>query len=233
MSRARPINLPDGTQIWFDQNQNGQKATTNQLAWLAAAEDTPIDSLLDEGLSQGQVLFRLRAAMEPGTIPFDIIERRRKAREEARRQPGCRICSKLDLECDGDITRHHFVPRWMMLELENYAAYAARSKCTIPICIGRHRDLHLDDDRETPKSIAQFMTDDERAFAQQMLEELEWQHPRMFKLIRGGVAGKEYERQLIEDYDADLFSKGSLNVEDNTIVHAPDAYLSRYYRLVP
>jgi hypothetical protein len=130
MSRARPINLPDGTQIWFDQNLNGQKATSNQLAWLAAAEDTPIDSLLDEGLSQGQVLFRLRAVMEPGTIPFDIIERRRKAREEARRQPACRICFSLDLECDGDITRHHFVPRWMMLELENYSAYAARSKCT-------------------------------------------------------------------------------------------------------
>jgi hypothetical protein len=54
------------------------------------------------------------------------------------------------------------------------------------------------------------MTDDERSFAQQMLEELEWQHPRMFKLIRGGVAGKEYERQLIEDYDNDLFSKSEL-----------------------
>jgi hypothetical protein len=40
MSRARPIEFPDGTIIWFDQNQNGQKATANQLAWLAAAEDT-------------------------------------------------------------------------------------------------------------------------------------------------------------------------------------------------
>jgi hypothetical protein len=95
MSRARPIRLPDGTEIWFDQNQNGKKATARQLAWLAAAEDTPIDSLLDEGLSQGQVLFRLRQVMEPGTIPLDIIERRRKAREEARKQPACRICSTL------------------------------------------------------------------------------------------------------------------------------------------
>jgi hypothetical protein len=217
MSRARPINFPDGETIWFDQNKNGQKASSSQLAWLAAAENTPIDSLLDEGLSQGNVLFRLRAVLEPGTIPLDIIERRRKAREEARRQPACRICTSMGWECDGDITRHHFVPRWMMLELENYTAYAARSKCTIPICIGRHRDLHLDDDRETPKSLAQFMTDDERAFAQKMLEELEWQHPRMFKLIRGGVAGKEYERQLIEDYDADLFSKSQLGESNESL----------------
>lgn len=209
MSRARPIEFPDGTTIWFDQNRNGQKATPNQLAWLAAAENVPIDSLLDEGLSQGQVLFRLRQALEPGTIPLDIIERRRKAREEAKRQPACRICTTLDLECDGEITRHHFIPRWMMLELENYEAYAARSKCTIPICIGRHRDLHLDDDLETPKSIAQFMTDDERKFAQRMLEELEWQHPAMFKFIRQGGKGT-YEQQLLEDYDADLFAKASL-----------------------
>lgn len=218
MSRARPITMPDGTTIWFDQNQSGKKASANQLAWLAAAEDTPIDTLLDEGLSQGAVLFRLRVTMEPGTIPFDIIERRRKAREEARKQPACRICSPMwndtchGTECDGDITRHHFIPRWMMLELENYSAYAARSKCCIPVCIGRHRDLHLDDDKETPKSIAQFMTDDERKFAQKMLEELEWQHPMMFKFIRQGGKGT-YEQQLIADYDADLFSKASLTGE--------------------
>lgn len=213
MSRARPITLPDGTQLWFDRGASNKKATPDQLAWLAAVEDTPIDTLLDEGLSQGHVLMRLRNVLTPGVIPLDIIERRRKAREEARKQPACRICTTLGFECDGDITRHHFVPRWMMLELENYAAYAARSKCTIPICIGRHRDLHLDDDTETPKSIAQFMTDDERKFAQKMLEELEWQHPSMFKFIRNGAAGKEYERQLIEDFDADLFSKASLTRE--------------------
>lgn len=213
MSRARPIRLPDGTEIWFDQNLNGQKAKSSQLAWLAAAEDVPIDSLLDEGLSQGHVLFRLREVMEPGTIPFDIIERRRAAREEARKQPACRICPELGLECDGDITRHHFVPRWMMLELENYTAYAARSKCTIPICIGRHRDLHLDNDQETPKSIAQFMTDDERQFAQRMLEELEWQHPAMFKFIRQGGKGT-YEQQLLTDYDEDLFAKSELACHD-------------------
>lgn len=208
MSRARPIQFENET-LWFDQNKNGQKATSKQLGWLAAAENTPIDTLLDEGLSQGQVLFRLRSVMEPGTIPLEIIERRRQAREAARQQPDCRICSALDLVCDGDITRHHFVPRWMMLELENYTAYAARSKCTIPICIGRHRDLHLDDDKETPKSLAQFMTDDERKFAQRMLEELEWQHPAMFKFIRQGGKGT-YEQQLLEDFDADMFSKASL-----------------------
>jgi hypothetical protein len=216
MSRARPITFPDGTQLWFDQNQSGQKATSTQLAWLAAAEDTPIDSLLDEGLSQGAVLFRLRQAIEPGAIPLDIIERRRKAREEARKQPECRICTALDRECDGDITRHHFVPRWMMLELENYVSYAARSKCTIPICIGRHRDLHIDDDKETPKSIAQFMTDDERKFAQRMLEELEWQHPAMFKFIRQGGKGT-YEQQLLADFDADLFSKSMLDLTVHTL----------------
>jgi hypothetical protein len=212
MSRARPIRLPDGTEIWFDQNQNGKKASASQLAWLAAAENTPIDSLLDEGLSQGQVLFRLRQALEPGTIPLDIIERRRKAREDAKKQPACRICSTFDWECDGEITRHHFVPRWMMLELENYQAYAARSKCTIPICIGRHRDLHLDNDEETPKSLAQFMTDDERAFAHKMLEELEFQHPAMFKFIRQGGKGT-YEQQLLADFDADLFAKSELDLD--------------------
>lgn len=216
MSRARPIELPGGTTLWFDQNQNGQKATSKQLAWLAAAEDTPIDTLLDEGLSQGQVLFRLRQVLEPGTIPLDIIERRRKAREEARKQPECRICTTMGWECDGDITRHHFLPRWMMLELENYTAYAARSKCTIPVCIGRHRDLHLDDDKETPKSIAQFMTDDERAFCHKMLEELEWQHPAMFKFIRQGGKGT-YEQQLLADYDADLFAKATLSADSTPV----------------
>lgn len=212
MSRARPINFPDGTTIWFDQALNGRKATAKQLAWLAAAEDTPIDTLLDEGLSQGEVLLRLRVAINGEAIPLEIIERRRKAREEARKQPACRICTKLDLECEGEITRHHFIPRWMMQLLDNYTSYAPRRVCTIPICIGRHRDLHLDDDKQTPKSIAQFMTDYERAFAQRLLEEIEWDHPAVFKFIRKGAKGT-YEMQLLADYDNDQFATANIEVE--------------------
>ena len=71
-----------------------------------------------------------------------------------------------------------------MLELENYQAYAARSICTIPICIGRHRDLHYRNDG-TEKSIVQYLRDHERKFAQKLLDELREQHPKIFDLPFG------------------------------------------------
>lgn len=194
MSRARSVGG-----IWFDVQKNHEKATSEQLELLAAAENIPLDDLLDEGARQGEIIIRLRAALGEGVIPPEILERRRAVKEASKFQPQCRICSSNGWECDGSITRHHFVPRWMMLQLENYVAYAARSKCTIPVCVGRHRDLHLRGDTDTPKSIAQFLTNDERKFAQKMLDELKDQHPAIFDLVAGGDEST-YESQLITDH---------------------------------
>lgn len=194
MSRAREIGG-----LWFDVQKNHEKATSEQLELLAAAENIPLDDLLDEGARQGEIIVRLRQALGEGVIPQEVLERRRAAKEAAKHQPQCRICSEFGWDCDGSITRHHFVPRWMMLQLENYVAYAARSKCTIPVCVGRHRDLHLRGDTDTPKSIAQFMTNDERKFAQKMLDELREQHPHVFDLILGGDEST-YEYVLLRDY---------------------------------
>lgn len=205
MSRARPV-----AGLWFDMQRNNEKATASQLEALADIEGITLDDLLDEGLTQGQVLFRLRETLHGDVIPPEVLEAKRQRKEQAREQPECRICTALDWECEGSITRHHFIPRWMMLELENYTAYAARSKCCIPICVGRHRDLHMRGDEQTPKSIAQFMTDPERAFAQKMLDELREQHPALIDLISGGNEAT-YEYQLIRDYNRGLFSTKSLD----------------------
>jgi hypothetical protein len=199
MSRARPIGG-----LWFDKQKANEKATVKQLELLAAAENILMDDLLDEGLRQGEVALRLREALGEGAIPPEVLERRRAAKEAAKNQPGCVICTNLGWECDGAITRHHFVPRWMMLLLENYVAYAARVRCTIPVCVGRHRDLHLRGDTETPKSLAQFMTDAERAFAQKLLDELRQQHPAVFDLIMGGDEST-YEYVLLRDYHRGAF----------------------------
>lgn len=193
----------------FDKKASHKKATTTQLELLAAAENVSIDDILDEGLNQGQVRHRLVDVFHKDIIPHDVLERRRLAKEAAKIQPSCRICDTFGWECDGSITRHHFVPRWMMLLLDNYVSYASRAKCTIPICMGRHRDLHLRSDDETPKSIAQFLTDDERKFAQKMLDELKEQHPAVFDLIAGGDETATYESQLVRDYIHGAFREAS------------------------
>jgi hypothetical protein len=199
MSRARQIGG-----IWFDGNRKGEKATAQQLELLAAAENVQLDDLLDEGLRQHEVAFRLRAALGEGVIPPEILERRRQAREEAAKQPACRICTALDTTCEGSITRHHFVNRWIMMLLENYVSYAPRRMCTIPICVGRHRDLHFREDTETPKSIAQFMQPHERQFAQKMLDEFKAERPHVYDLLAGGDEAS-YEYQLIRDHQLGLF----------------------------
>lgn len=194
MSRYKQIGgLP------FDKKASHLKATVVQLETLAAAENIPLDDLLDEGLNQGEVRRRMTDIFHGDVIPAEVLERRRAMKELAATQPECRICSALGWECEGSITRHHFIPRWMMLLLENYSAYAARVKCTIPVCVGRHRDLHIRGDEQTPKSIAQFLKAHEREFAQKMLDEFKDQHPGIFDLIAGGD-GSTYEYQLIRDY---------------------------------
>jgi hypothetical protein len=204
MSRARKIGG-----IWFDVQRKNEKATAKQLELLAAAENTTLDDLLDEGLNQHECALRLRKALGEGVIPPEVLERQRAAKEAARRQPKCRICDALKTECEGSITRHHFVPRWMMLKLENYQAYAARSRCTIPICVGRHRDLHIDGDEQTPKNIAQFMTDRERAFAQKMLDELFDQTGRSTREWLDTSLTRDYDAILIEDYHLGAFRNAS------------------------
>lgn len=201
MSRYKKIGPLD-----FDKKASHLKATSVQLETLAAAENIPLDDLLDEGLNQGEIRRRLTEIFHGDVIPQEVLERRRAMKELAARQPVCRICSTLGWNCEGSITRHHFIPRWMMLLLENYQAYAARVKCTIPICVGRHRDLHIRSDEHTPKSIAQFLTDDERKFAQKMLDEFRDQHPAIFDLISGGDEST-YEAQLLSDYRLGAFRK--------------------------
>jgi len=203
MSRARPIEV-DGRTIWFDTSANHKRATVTQLELLAAVEDISIDDLLDEGLSQGQLLFRLREKIHGNLIPAEVMERRRLRRIEAARQPECRICSPAGLECEGQITRHHFIPRWLMRELENYTAYAARVKCTIPICVGRHRDLHYRDGEQGGKSIVDCLTADEKAFGAKLLGELQEQHPKIFELLASGDE-TTYEGTLIRDFLAGRF----------------------------
>lgn len=192
----------------FDKKASHKKATPEQLELLAAAENVPLDDLLDEGLNQGEIRRRLTMIFHADVIPAEVLERRRIAKELAALEPECRICSELGWECDGRITRHHFVPRWMMLLLENYTAYAARVRCTIPICVGRHRDLHLRGDTDTPKSIAQFLNEQERAFAEKMLDEFREQHPKVFDLIAGGDEST-YEYQLIDDFNHGRFREAS------------------------
>jgi hypothetical protein len=199
MSRARPFTMSDGTQIWFDQRS---RATAAQLELLADIEDTSLDDLLDEALTQKQVLFRLRE--QEGIIPQHVLERRRKRAEEHGRTPACRICTMHGKTCEGAITRHHFVPRWLMLELDNYQSYASRSVCTIPLCVSSHRDLHYRNDG-TDKTIVPYLRDHERKFAQRLLDELREEHPHIFDLIASGD-DSTYEGRLIKDYMAGEFS---------------------------
>lgn len=202
MSRARPFDDPmTGERHWFNQTA---RATAAQLELLADWEGIELDDLLDEGLSQKQVLFRLREAATPGVIPQYVLERRRERERTHGVAPACRICSLNGWQCEGRITRHHFVPRWLMLELGNYQAYAARSLCTIPICVSRHRDLHIRDARDKDKSILRYLRPTERRFAEKMLGELKAERPKIYELLLGGDY-YAYEWQLVRDHSQGRF----------------------------
>lgn len=199
MSRAKHFNH-NGADMWFDYKA---RATVEQLELLADYEGLEIDDLLDEGLSQKQVARRLFEATSY-VVPPEVLERRRERQRLQGMSPACRICSLHGWECEGRITRHHFVPRWLMLELENYQAYASRSQCTIPVCIGRHRDLHIRDAAD--KSIVPYLRPHERRFAHQMLEELQESHPKIIGLMASGDF-HSYEYQLIRDWQQGLLLK--------------------------
>lgn len=201
MSRARSIEL-NGETYWFDTKRDHRKASADQLELLAAAENISIDDLLDAGLSQGDVIYRIREAIGGQIIPPEVIERKLKRKQEAQNRPECRKCGK-----KGDSTKHHFVPRWLMRELENYQAYSARSICTILLCVECHRDLHMRNGHGAEdKSIVPYLDESERSLAQKMLDDLKDQHPKIFDLIAGGDQ-TTYEGQLLRDYHAGLFHR--------------------------
>lgn len=206
MSRARPWTDPaTGETVWFDQKS---PASVRQLELLADYEGLELDDLLDEGLSAKQALFRIRQVADPTVIPEHVLARRRERERAIGMTVACRICTLNGWQCEGRITRHHFVPRWLMLMLENYQSYAARSVCTIPICVGRHRDLHYRSPGggDDPKSIVPYLRKHEREFAQKLLDELREQIPsERWHLFAGGDEGS-YEGQLIKDYQAGLFA---------------------------
>jgi hypothetical protein len=213
MSRARWFDDPRSNQVfWFDQKS---RATVEQLELLADYEDAELDDLLDEGLTQKQVLFRLRLASNTIVVPPEILERRRLRKIESQIQPTCRICAIHGWECEGRITRHHFIPRWLMKELDNYVSYAARSVCTIPLCVGRHRDLHYRGDG-TGKSIVPYLRDHERIFAQKLLDELKEEHPKIYELALSGEEGQVYEAQIMHDHvkGGFLSTKGAYSLSE-------------------
>lgn len=209
MSRARPWIDPSTQEtIWFNRLA---KATPEQLQLLADAEAISIDDLLDEGLSQRQVLARLHEL--EGKIPPEVFERRAARKAWLEHNAECVICDPG--QCEGEITKHHFCPRWMMLLLENYQAYASRSKCCIPVCISRHRDLHLRDD-SAPKSIYQYLRTDQRAFAQKMLEELREQRPAVWEMLCQGDKST-YEGQLVQDFLQGRFKSARIEEQVQTL----------------
>lgn len=217
MSRAKSFNH-NGETIWFD--YKNPAPTVAQLEALADYTGTPIDDLLDAGLTQKKVAGQLFELQNSDLIPPEVLERRRQRAAEQADAPACRWCHRYGTECEGSITRHHFVPRWMMLMLENYQAYASRSMCTIPICLARHRDLHTR--RDNPKSIVGCLNLQERMLAQKMLDELREQHSATFDLIAGGDE-HSYEAQLLRDYlNGKLFPYPTVVISGET-VESPDA----------
>lgn len=199
MSRARPVTLPDGSEYWFDMGTVKDQARADDLELLASFEDVEIDDLLDESLTRGDVLRRLREHLGVGNIPAEVEMRRRAARFERQRQPECRICQKT-----GDSTKHHFVNKWILKELSNYEQVGARSRCCVPVCIDCHRDLH---DRSTDTvSIVPYLEPHERQFARDVLEQLRREHPKILDLLAEGDYSV-YEARLVKDWLEGRFDK--------------------------
>lgn len=193
MSRARPVHLPDGQVEWFDTSKNTEQASDEQLELLSVIEDTDLDDLLDAVLSQGEVLFRLREVLGQNAIPEDVVSRRQKWRDSRQIQPQCRICGK-----EGDSTKHHFVPKWILRELEQYGSkWSDRSKNCVPVCMNCHRHLHMRDNSE--KSFVRYLTEDEKDYVENALTRLAEERPKLLILIGRG-SPNVYESRLIQDW---------------------------------
>jgi hypothetical protein len=190
MSRVRSIQI-DGETHWFE--TRGKKATHDQIELLATIQNVDLDDLLDENLTQNEVLHRLRNELGVNPIPIDVLERRREWRAQRQTQPACRICSRV-----GDSTRHHYINKWILKELSNYASkWADRSKNCIPLCIDCHRDIH--DRSNGPVSIAEYLNDEERQFADEALSALAEERPKLLILIARGD-DSVYEARLAKDW---------------------------------
>lgn len=188
MSRARKIG-----EHWFDVNKNSHKASVVQIKLLASAMDIDIDKILDEQLSQGQVIELLRKELGEGMVPEDIEERRERDKERRKHEPKCRICDRV-----GDSTRHHFVNRWMLKELSNYREVSQRTKCTIPLCVRDHRDLHSRERGD--KSIVKFLDRTEKKFVNETLKRFRKEHRGGFDLLKKGDPTRSYEACLVQEW---------------------------------
>src|ERR1017187_9201071 len=174
MSRARDWTHPDtGRVFWFDAYDN--EATVEQIELLAEMEAVDIDDLLDERLSTKGVLYRLNENSK--LIPHDVIARKR-ARAGAQNKPQTCRFHEDPTECEGLITKHHFVPKWLMLELPDYEKYAPRSRSTVPACVGIHRFLHRREGGAS-KSIVPVLTDGEKNLADRMIRSLKDERPAL------------------------------------------------------
>lgn len=193
MSRARPITI-DGITHWFDTDRNHKKATDKQLELLATVEQIDLEDLLESNVTQGEVIQRLRAALGAHDLtPFWVLQKRQKWREQRATQPICRICEKV-----GDSTKHHFVNKWILKELTGYASkWSNRRENCIPLCIDCHRDLHFR--YNGPVSIAPYLNDKERAFANRALEALADERPKLLILLLRGD-DSVYESRLAKDW---------------------------------
>lgn len=200
MSRARSVILPDGSKKWFDVKRNGQSASDEQIELLAVIEEVDLDDLLDTVLTQGEVLTRLRVALgQNGVVPTDVLLRVAEWRQQRQLQPCCRKCGK-----EGDSTKHHFVNKWILKELQDYdQKWADRRENTIPVCINCHKHLHRRDDEA--KSIAEYLSESEKEFANAALSALAEERPKLMILIARGDNGT-YETRLVRDWFEGKFS---------------------------
>jgi 5-methylcytosine-specific restriction endonuclease McrA len=190
MSRARPVVI-NGAIHFFDVKQNSRPATPEQIALLADAENIEIEELLEASLTQGEVLTRIREATGKGEPP-EVKARREERRKEQAQKPKCRICGR-----EGNSTDHHFVNKWIMKELSNYAEYASRRICTIPLCEECHADQHRRD--RGPHSIVPFLNEEEKHIANILLDTFRREHGKTFEILSEGD-DEVYEARLIKDW---------------------------------
>jgi hypothetical protein len=209
MSRARDWTHPETQEVhWFD--VHGQ-ASIRELELLSEIEDIDLDDLLDANLSSREVLFRLNKASE--LIPPAGLTQDKKRREhKVQEPPTCVICSAEGWKCEGRMTRHHFVPKWIMLELSEYEKWAPRSLCTVWVCAGAHRFLHMRYANGTSKSVAKYLGDEEKRMAHMLMSAFREERPRIYALIAGGDR-TSYEWQLVQDYRRGIFDVDGIGRE--------------------
>ena len=209
MSRARDWTHPETKQVhWFD--VHGQ-ATVDDLELLAEAEGIDLDDVLDANLSKSEILFRLNRTSNL-IPPAGLTQDKRRKDNRPQVPPTCAICSVEGWQCEGRMTRHHFVNKWIMLELTDYEKYAPRSNCCVWVCAASHRFLHARNDDVASKSIAKYLGDREKKIAHTLISSFREERPRIYALIAGGDK-TSYEWQLVQDYRRGLFDVNGVGKE--------------------